>query len=218
MFGAIWDLDGTLVDTEMNHYAAWRDLLREHDRDLTHRAFQPTFGLRNDDVLAQHFGFEGDAAYIIALSERKEDLFRASLQRDGVRTQPGALDLIDHLSRLGVRQAIASSAPPSNIEVILRLLGLGHRFDAVVSGEEVAYGKPAPDIMLRAAERLSLSPERTVVLEDAPAGIAAGKSAGCRVVAIASTFARERLAEADLIVASFAEVLWPLARWEEFLR
>ncbi len=165
-----------------------------------------------------HFGFEDDAAYISALSERKEDLFRASLQRDGVRTQPGALDLIEHLSGLGARQAIASSAPPGNIEVILRLLRLDRRFDAVVSGEEVAHGKPAPDIMLRAAERLDLPPARAVVLEDAPVGIAAGKSAGCRVVAIASTFARERLAEADLIVASFAEVLWPAAQWEAFLR
>lgn len=217
MFGVIWDLDGTLVDTEMNHYAAWRDLVREHGRDLTHAQFKPTFGLRNDDILVHHLGFQGDPSDIAALSARKEDLFRASLERDGVVTQPGARELVEHLAALGARQAIASSAPPGNIDAILRLMGNRHRFDVIVSGEEVTYGKPAPDIMLLAAERLGLPPARAVVLEDAPAGVLAGKAAGCRVIAIASTFAREKLDAADLAVDSFAEVLWPAERWETFL-
>ncbi len=217
MFGAIWDLDGTLVDTEMNHFAAWRALLREDGRDLTHEAFKPTFGLRNDDILVNHFGFSGDVERIAALSVHKEDLFRASMEADGVRTLPGARELVEHLYALGARQAIASSAPPANIALMLRLLGLNERFAAVVSGEEVANGKPAPDIMLRAAERLGLAPGRCVVLEDAPAGVAAGKAAGSRVIAIASTFARERLSAADLVVDSFDEARWPLDRWLAFL-
>lgn len=222
MFGAIWDLDGTLVDTEMNHYAAWRALLREDGRDLTRDEFKPTFGLRNDDVLVRHFGYSGDAARISALSEHKEELFRASLVRDGVRTQPGAHDLVEHLHALGmaghvVRQAIASSAPPANIDLMLRLLYLRDRFAAVVSAEEVAHGKPAPDIVLRAAERLGMPAAHCVVLEDAPAGVAAGRAAGSRVIAIASTFPREALGAADLVVDSFAEVLWPPERWQQFL-
>src|SRR5207302_925587 len=105
---------------------------------------------------------------------------------EGVRTQPGARELVEHLHALGARQAIASSAPPANIDLMVQLLGLP--FDAVVSGEEVARGKPAPDIFLRAAERLDLPPARVVVLEDAPAGVEAGKAAGSRVIAIAATF------------------------------
>jgi HAD superfamily hydrolase (TIGR01509 family) len=217
VFGAIWDLDGTLVDTEMNHYAAWRALLREDGRELSHDEFKPTFGLRNDDVLVQHFHVGGDAARIAALSERKEEFFRASLQRDGVATQPGALDLVRHLRALGARQAIASSAPPANIDLMMRLLGLRDHFAAIVSAEEVAHGKPAPDLVLRAAERLGLPATRCVVLEDAPAGIAAGKAAGCRVIAILSTFPHESLGAADLIVRSFDEVLWDRAGWDAFL-
>ncbi len=113
-------------------------------------------------------------------------------------------------------QAIASSAPPANIELTLRVLDLESAFVAVVSSEEVRRGKPAPDIVLRAAERLGMAATRTVVLEDAPAGIAAGKAAGARVIAIAATFPTERLTEADLVVQSFEEVLWPEERWEEF--
>ncbi len=216
-FGALWDLDGTLVDTEANHYAAWRALVREHGRDLSYDEFRPTFGLRNDDILARYLGFADDPAEIARLSERKEELFRASLRRDGVQTQPGARDLVARLYALGARQVVASSAPPANIELIVRLLGLSDTFAAVVSGEEVARGKPAPDIFLRAAGRIGLAPGRTVVLEDAPAGVAAGKAAGCRVIALLAGFPAEALSSADLIVRSFDEVLWPVERWEEFL-
>jgi HAD superfamily hydrolase (TIGR01509 family) len=215
--GAIWDLDGTLVDTEMAHFAAWRALLREHGRDLTLEQFKPTFGLRNDDILLQYFGFRGDAGYISALSERKEELFRADMQANGVRLLPGARELVEHFHALGARQAIASSAPPRNIEVLVGLLDVADRFSAVVSGLEVVHGKPAPDIMLRAAERLGLPATCCTVLEDAPAGIAAGKAAGCRTVAILSTFERPQLQEADLIVESFQEVLWPRERWQAFV-
>ena len=67
MFGAVWDLDGTLVDTALNHYTAWHALLREHGRDLTYDEFRPTFGLRNDDILVHHLGFEPDPARIASL-------------------------------------------------------------------------------------------------------------------------------------------------------
>ena len=217
LFGALWDLDGTLVDTEANHYTAWRALVREHGRDLSYEEFRPTFGLRNDDVLTRYLGFAGDAATLAALSERKEELFRASLRRDGVKTQPGALDLIAHLRALGARQAVASSAPPANITLIVRLLGLEDTFDAVVSGEEVARGKPAPDIFLRAAARIGLEPGRAVVLEDAPAGVAAGKAAGCAVIALVAGFPAAALSSADLVVRTFADTLWVADRWERFL-
>jgi HAD superfamily hydrolase (TIGR01509 family) len=217
VFGAIWDLDGTLVDTEANHYTAWRALMQEHGRDLTHEQFRPTFGLRNDDVLLHHLGFSGNAAEIAVLGDRKEEMFRASLEREGIKLQPGAGELVAHLHNLGAPQAIASSAPPANIALMVRLLGFADAFDAIVSSEEVAHGKPAPDLFLRAAELLDLPPSWTVVLEDAVAGVQAGKAAGARVIAIASTLPPERLGEADLVVQSFEEVLWPERRWEDFL-
>jgi HAD superfamily hydrolase (TIGR01509 family) len=216
VFGAVWDLDGTLVDTEMNHFAAWGTLLREHGRDLTHEEFRPTFGLRNDDILVHHFGFAAGEYSIAALGERKEELYRASLVNDGVRMQAGARQLVEHFHSLGSQQAIASSAPPANIDLTMHLIGLRGYFDAIVSSEEVTRGKPAPDLILRAAERLNLPPSRLVVLEDAPAGIAAGRAAGSRVIAIAATFPTETLSAADLIVHSFTEVMWPKEQWKAF--
>ena len=220
MFGVIWDLDGTLVDTESNHFRAWQALMRENGRDLTHEQFRPTFGLRNDDILRDHFGFHGDAAAIDALSERKEELFRASLRDDGVRAQRGAHELVLHLRALGAKQAIASSAPSPNIDLMLQMLDVHAHFDAIVSADEVVHGKPAPDIVLRAAEKLGLPPARCVVLEDAPAGVQAAKAAGSRSIAIAAAFPAASLqaAGADLIVSSFGDVLWPVEEWEGFLK
>jgi beta-phosphoglucomutase len=217
MFGLIWDLDGTLVDTEQNHYAAWRALMQEHGRDLSREQFRPTFGLRNDDVLTRHLGFAGDAASIASLGDHKEELFRAALEREGIRMQPGARELVEQVHRLGGRQAIASSAPPANIALMVRLLGLQDCFSAVVSSEEVRHGKPAPDIFLAAARHLDLPPRRLAVMEDAPAGVQAGKAAGCRVIALVSTYPPDALGRADLVVHSFAEVLWPEEQWERFL-
>src|SRR5579859_2499815 len=216
IMGAVWDLDGTLVDTEANHFAAWRALLRERGRDLTYDVFQPTFGLRNDDVLVNHLGFDASED-LPALGARKEEFFQASLERDGVRMQPGARELVEHFHDLGVSQAIASSAPPPNIDLIVRLTGLADRFQDVVSSEQVRHGKPAPDIVLLAARRLGIKPRRIVVLEDAPAGVQAGKAAGCRVITITAAFSPEQLAGADLVVRSFEDVLWPMEMWQEFL-
>ncbi|MGI8826601.1 MAG: HAD family hydrolase [Chloroflexota bacterium] len=215
MFGAVWDLDGTLVDTEMLHYGAWRVLMREHGRDLTHAQFLPTFGLRNDDTLRDHFGFSDDDAGIARMSERKEVLFRTVLEREGIQMMSGARELVEHLFGFGWPQAIASSAPPENIAALRRLISFP--FDTVVSSQEVLRGKPAPDIVLRAAERLDVPPSHLAVLEDAPAGVAAGKAAGCHVIAIEGSFPAARLAEADLVVQSFDEVLWPRERWEAFI-
>lgn len=217
VFGAIWDLDGTLVNTEQSHYEAWRALMQEQGRDLTLEQFRPTFGLRNDDVLSQHLGFDPARYQIGALGDRKELLFRELLESAGVQMQSGARRLVEHLHGLGARQAIASSAPPRNIAVIVRAMGLGDCFQAVLSSEEVERGKPAPDIVLKAAQQLGLPASRCVVLEDAPAGIAAGRAAGSKVIAIDGTFPPARLVQADLVVHSFEEVLWNAKRWDTFL-
>jgi beta-phosphoglucomutase-like phosphatase (HAD superfamily) len=88
------------------------------------------------------------------------------------------------LHAAGYRQALGSSAPVENLRTIVRLLGIGAYLDATVSGETVARGKPAPDIFLRAAEKLGVAPARCLVIEDAPAGIAAAHAGGMRALAV----------------------------------
>jgi beta-phosphoglucomutase len=125
------------------------------------------------------------------------------VRAQGIEPLPGVRRWLEHLRAAGWRQAVASSAPPANIEVIIQVLGLEDCFDGWVSAEEVAHGKPAPDVFLLAAERIGVTPARAIVVEDAPAGVEAGRRGGMRTIGIASM---ARPLAADIVVRSLDEL------------
>jgi beta-phosphoglucomutase len=212
----LWDLDGTLADTEQAHFVAWQMLCREFQRELTWEQFKPTFGLGNPDILHLLLGPDLSTEEIQALSERKEALFRE--ETGGViEPMPGARVLAEHLHGIGIPQAIGSSAPVENIAFMLRGLGMEALFAATVSRWEVPRGKPAPDIFLRAAEKLGVPSRQCVVLEDAPAGVEAAHAAGMRCIALVSTWPESALQHADLLVRDLAQVRWTRSEWEGFI-
>ncbi len=194
----LWDLDGVLVDSTEYHYEAFRQLVGEFGRDLAEPEFTPLFGLPNSTILTRLLG-ELAPDRLQALAARKEDLFRQRIA-GRVRALPGAESLVRLLSASGVRQAIVSSAPQANVQLILRSLGIQEAFAAIVGEEDVSRGKPDPEGFLTAAARLEVQPGRCVVLEDAPAGLAAAKAAGMRCVGVTTTRSAEELARADLVV------------------
>jgi beta-phosphoglucomutase len=125
------------------------------------------------------------------------------------------MDWLARLREAGWRQALASSAPPLNIEVALEVLGLGRFLDAVVGADDVGRGKPDPAIFLEAARRLGIPSSRCVVVEDAPAGVEGARRAGMKSIGVLSD--HHAALQADLVVASldrlpptaFAELLAP---------
>src|SRR5262249_48569754 len=155
-----------LVDTAELHFQAWREVCREKRRDFSRADFAATFGQRNPEIIAQLFGDRFTEREVAQLGEHKEELYRAAAAR-GVTLLPGVAGLLDALPRAGFRQAIGSSAPRANLELILRLTGVERTFDAVVGMEETQRGKPDPQVFLVAAQRLGVAPPRCVVLEDA---------------------------------------------------
>jgi beta-phosphoglucomutase len=212
----IWDLDGTLADTEQAHFRAWKHLCSRFGLELTWDEFKPTFGLGNQDILRMLIPTALDNRDVEALSAEKEALFREE-SRNGVEAMPGARALALHLQQLGFPQAIGSSAPPENIVFILRALGMTDVFQATASRWEVANGKPFPDIFLLAATKLGAPPSRCVVLEDAPAGIQAAHAGGMRCIALASTWPEGALHDADRVVRDFSEICWELDTWSSFV-
>jgi len=204
----IWDMDGTLVDTAELHFQAWRRLAAEIGKPFTHADFTATFGWRNPEIVPKIFGDHYSETEILAIGDRKEMLYRAEASK-GVELLPGARQLIGQLEKLGVGQAIGSSAPRDNLELILNMSGLTAAFAAVIAMEDVQRGKPHPDVFLRAAQRLGVAPERCVVIEDAPVGIQAAKAGGMRALGV--TFVGHhsadalRAAGADRVVASLAD-------------
>jgi HAD superfamily hydrolase (TIGR01509 family) len=200
----IWDMDGVIVDSERFHYEAWRWLAAQRGADLTRKDFLDTFGMANPEVVVRLFGAVAEPeAREIASSKEVE--FRRRLS-GRVEALPGAAGLIHALHADGHAQAVASSAPMENIEVILDELGLDECFQAVASGDHVSRGKPHPEIFTLAATRLGAAPRDCIVIEDAVVGVRAAVRAGMKVYAVTTTHQRADLEHADRVVGSLEEL------------
>jgi beta-phosphoglucomutase len=206
---AIWDVDGTLVDTAELHFQAWHEVSRELGREFSRADFAATFGRRNPEILRTLFGDDMSDRELTTLGERKEARYRAAAG-DGVELLPGVRSLVEELHCAGFAQAIGSSAPHANLELILHLTGIAPFFAVVVGSEDTQRGKPDPQVFLLAAERLGVPPSSCVVFEDAVAGVQAARAAGMKCVAVRCvghhSEASLRQAGADLIVETLEEV------------
>jgi len=193
--GVIWDMDGVLVDTAEFHFQAWSQALSEHGIPFTRELFTATFGMNNASILQT---LRVSPTLRVSVSDRKEQLFRQAV-RGRVQPLPGVLAWLERLEAAGVQQAIASSAPPANIDALVDELGLRDYFDAIASGSDLP-GKPDPTLFLEAALLIGVPPERCVVVEDAIAGVKAARRAGMKCIAVTTTNPAHALNEADVIV------------------
>ena len=200
--GVLWDLDGTLVDSADYHWRAWRDTLAAEGASITYQQFLDSFGQKNDRILARWFGPDISVDRIQRIGDAKEAEYRRLAQTEGLLALPGAVDWIARLKRAGWKQAIASSAPRANVEVMLRAATLDRSFDALVAAEDVSSGKPDPEVFLKAAERLGVVPFRCVVVEDAAAGIEAARGAGMRCIGVGAA----ATLTADIVVRSLTDL------------
>jgi beta-phosphoglucomutase family hydrolase len=198
-FAVIWDMDGVLVDTRELHYLAWSQVLTEHGISLTSEMFREVFGMSNVGTLKRLLASDTDPVTLLLVAERKEALFRESA-RGRVQPLPGVRFWLELLTRDGVAQAIASSGPLENIQMLVSELGISAHFAAIVSGADLP-SKPDPAVFLAAAEALGISAERCVVVEDSPAGVEGAKRASMKCIAVLTTSAESALYGADVIVA-----------------
>ena len=182
--GVLWDMDGTLVESGELHFVAWRETLAAEGRGYERADHDVVFGMRNDAVLRRLVDPAIGADEIERIAGAKERRYRELVAAEGIEPLPGVRSWLAALRADGWRLAVASSAPRENLDAVLVATGIEGAFDAIVSGEDVARGKPDPDVFLAAAERLGAPPERCVVVEDAPAGVLAGRRAGMRVIAV----------------------------------
>jgi beta-phosphoglucomutase family hydrolase len=205
----IWDVDGTLVDTAELHFQAWARLAGEVGRPFSREDFAATFGRRNPEIIRYLFRHEFTDAEVLEIGERKENYYRGEAEK-GVELLPGVRELLSGLHARGVRQAVGSSAPRGNLDLILRITNSRQYFEAIVSAEDTQRGKPDPQVFLVAAEKLGVRPQRCIVFEDAVAGVQAAKAGGMKCVAV--TFVghhsedKLKAAGADWVVKSFTEV------------
>jgi beta-phosphoglucomutase len=200
--GVLWDLDGTLVDSAELHWLSWRDTLAREGHPITYQQFLDSFGQKNDRVLPVWLGAETPVERMVRISDAKEAEYRRLAVAQGLAALPGADAWVRRLHARGWKQAIASSAPRRNVEVMLAALGLDTELDAIVAAEDVTAGKPDPEVFLTAASRVGLPPDRCIVVEDAVVGIEAARRAGIRSIGVGRT---PGLA-ADLVALSLADL------------
>ena len=198
----LWDLDGTLADSEEYHWLSWRDAMRAEGVELTYDRFLASFGQRNDRILGAWLGEGADAARIRRIGDWKEAEYRRLAEARGLTPLPGAREWVERLHHDGWKQAIASSAPRLNVDTMLHVLKFDGLIDAMVSADEVKKGKPDPEVFLAAAAAVSVAPSRCVIVEDAAAGVEAGRRAGMKTIGVN---AKTPLA-ADIYVTSLAEL------------
>lgn len=197
----LWDMDGTLIDSEEQHWISWRNTLAKEGIVITREQFLATFGQRNDSIIPQLLGAAATPERIARISEAKEELYRYLIRRDGISPLPGVASWLHRLHEQGWLQAIASAAPRANIDAVLEALSATHIFQGIVSAEDVQKGKPDPEVYLEAASRVEASPENCIVVEDAAAGIEGARRAGMRSIGVSHD---GQHLPADVVVQSLA--------------
>ena len=184
----VFDLDGTLVDNMTLHAQAFESFAEAHQLPpLTMDLRRRIDGKRNSEIFPMLFEREMTLDEILAFEEEKESAYR-QLSRGRLVPVRGALTLLGRLEAHGIGVAIATSAPLKNVVHTLAETGLDARIAIIARGDEVARGKPFPDVFALAAERLKVPANECLAFEDAPIGVAAADAAGMPVIAVATTF------------------------------
>jgi beta-phosphoglucomutase len=211
----ILDFDGVVVDSEPIHLACFRQVLAPAGIELGEQAYYRDYlGFDDHDcfqaVLRDH-GLDADERRIADMTAAKTVLVQRAMATS-VRALPGSVGIIRSAAAAGLPVAVCSGALRDEIELASATIGVREHFATIVAGKDVKLGKPDPEGYVLAIRRLAevtgrtIRPERCVVVEDSPAGIQAARDAGTNVLALTTSYAAERLGQAQRIVATLADV------------
>jgi len=203
----LFDLDGVIIDSEPLHEKAFRQTSLHLGRDLTQEEVASLKGSVAEIGAAKLLEYNPTATLSVPqVIEYQNNLYKAML--DQMRLIPGSRDFIQKAYKKGFKLGLTTSALQENQQRIFEMFNLSPFFAAIITGQDIINGKPHPEPYLKTAEKLGVAPANALVIEDSVNGVRSGKAAGCRVVAITTSFPRERLTElqADYVVDSFAEL------------
>lgn len=202
----IFDMDGVLTDSEPLINMAAIKMFEELGVNVKPEDFHPFIGTGEERYIggvAEKYGLSLD---LKAAKKRTYEIY-LQLVPNHLNAFPGAVELVKECRRCGLKTALASSADIIKIKANMNKIGLPlEEWDCVVSAEDVTRRKPAPDIFLKAAEKMKLAPAECLVIEDAVNGVQAAKAAGMPCIAVAHTFPKEKLKEADVVKIKISEI------------
>ena len=204
----IFDVDGTLLDTERIYMKAWKEAAAEAGYVMPDSVLQKTRAVNTKDA-ARIFEEEiGNGFSYQAVRPIRVRIAEEIIKRESPILKPGVLELLAFLEGKGIRLSVASSTNQQGTREHLAESRILDRFEVVVGGDMVTNGKPHPDIFLKAAEALGAAPEECIVVEDSPAGIRAARAAGMKAVLVPDQAAitQEIIDMADVVLNSLLEI------------
>lgn len=203
----LFDMDGLMIDSEPLNFKAWKKVLKKYDIHLKKDEYNQRYvGIPDKDGTEDLVARYSLSVSAEKLSQTKRKLYTRLLQTKLV-PQPGLIDLLISLHKVGYKTAIGSGSSLEEIQMVIKGLAIYHLIDSYCSAEEVNKGKPAPDTYLELAKRLDVDPAECLVLEDAPPGVQAAKAAEMLCFAIPSNETKNLdFSLADKVLNSLSEV------------
>lgn len=205
-FALLFDMDGTLMDSNPTHKEAYRAFLKKYSIDLTDDDFEKYIsGRMNPDIMKHFFGKDVSYQKITALTREKEALFQSAFQ-EKIKPIRGLLPFLKQVREAGIRTALATSAPMINVTFMFDHIPIRDCFDVIVCDRDVKVGKPEPGVFQVAAKKLKMDPARCIVFEDSPAGLEAAQKAGAKVIMLTTSKSAAELKGADLVIDAYDEL------------
>ncbi len=199
----IFDLDGTLLDNNSFHRKTWEAYLKNMGKLISEEEFNAHInGRTNKDAVEYIYGRKMSEEESTKYTLEKEALYR-QIYKSFIKPVPGLLNFLEILNQKNIPMAIATSGIQPNIDFMFENIPIKKYFKVILNSSHITNGKPHPEIYLKTASLLNISPENCLVFEDAVVGINSAKAAGMKVIAVATTQTKEELSIADMIVDDF---------------
>jgi HAD superfamily hydrolase (TIGR01509 family) len=203
-FGAIFDMDGVLIDSNPYHKKSLKTFAKSYGYNLNEQELrEKIYGRQNKEWIPNLFDREMTFEEIDRFAREKELHFQKIFEKD-VKSLPGLIDFLKELQGENIPRAIATSAPRMNVDFVFRHTDIGNYFGLVLDDSHVKRGKPDPEIYLKASELLGFEPGGCVVFEDSLSGVEAAQRAGCKVIAVATTHSHEEFENVAMIIDDFS--------------
>lgn len=202
----IFDMDGVICHTNPYHSLAFREFFSTRNLAPTDEEFaEHMFGKSNSYILSHFFKRPVTGDELLTLEQEKEGLFR-KIYEPHIEPIAGIVEFITDLENNAVKLGVATSAPYANLELILSKIKIREKLGSILASEDVKKHKPDPEVYLKSAANLGVSPEQCVVFEDSFSGVSAALNAGMRVVGVLSSHSKDELPPCNLYIDDYSDL------------
>lgn len=199
-------MDGVICHTNPFHSMAFKSFFAKRDMQPTEEEFaEHMYGKSNSYIMSHFFGRKIEGEELLQLEDEKESLFR-EIYAEKIDPIAGYLEFLDSIKAKNIPTGVATSAPLANLELIAKKLSLLNKMESVLASENVSKHKPDPEVYLKSADNLNVSPKNCIVFEDSFSGVTAALNAGMKVVGVLSSHTKDELPPCDLYINDYVNL------------